>query len=171
MEERIAGLLARREIEDCLFRYMRGQDRLDAALQTSSFHEDATVDYGFFAGTGADFVRFAQHLLADRYVATQHMIGQMHIIVEGEEGHGEIYFLAWHRRKAEQGGEDLLIAGRYLDRYSCRDGAWRIAERREVVDWTRTEPASDGWFDRTPQALRGGRGEGDPSAGLSFAPA
>lgn len=171
MDEGIAGLLARREIEDCLFRYMRGQDRLDRALQQSAFHDDATVDYGFFTGSGTDFVAFAQDLLATRYVNTQHMIGQMHIVVDGREGHGEIYFLAWHRRTAEQGGDDLLIAGRYLDRYACRDGTWRIAERREVVDWTRTDAASDIWFDRTPQALRGGRGAQDPSAGLSFAPA
>ncbi|HKY82389.1 MAG TPA: nuclear transport factor 2 family protein [Sphingobium sp.] len=169
MDEAIAGLLSRREIEDCLFRYMRGQDRLDAALQRSAFHEGATVDYGFFVGSGADFVEFAQKLLADRYVATQHMIGQMHIVVDGGQGHGEIYFLAWHRRTAEAGGDDLLIAGRYLDRYACRDGAWRIIERREVVDWTRTDAASDAWFDRTPQALRGGRGGQDPSAGMLFA--
>ena len=171
MDQRIAGLLARREIEDCLFRYMRGQDRLDAALQRSAFHNDATVDYGFFTGSGIDFVRFAQDLLADRYNATQHMLGQMHIAIDGEEGHGEIYFLAWHRRKAEHGGDDLLIAGRYLDRYSCRDGTWRIADRREVVDWTRTDAASDNWFERTPQALRGGRGDRDPGFGLPFAPA
>ncbi|NWK99134.1 nuclear transport factor 2 family protein [Sphingobium lactosutens] len=167
-EEKIAGLLARQQIEDCLFRYMRGQDRLNAALQRSAFHDDATVDYGFFTGSGADFVAFAQQLLAERYAATHHMIGQMHIVVDGAEGHGEIYFLAWHRRIAEAGGDDLLIAGRYLDRYTCRDGIWRISQRREVVDWTRTDAASDAWFDRTPEALRGGRREQDPSASLLF---
>ena len=64
MEAALARLVARQEIEDCVFRYMRGQDRLDASLQRSAFHDDATVDYGFYKGAGVDFVDFAQGLLA-----------------------------------------------------------------------------------------------------------
>jgi hypothetical protein len=171
MDERIARLIARQEIEDCLFRYMRGQDRLDAALQCSAFHSDATVDYGFYQGAGLDFVAFAQTLLA-KYGSTQHLIGQTHIVVTGDDtAHGEIYFLAYHRRFPEEGGaQDLLISGRYLDSYTRRDGIWRIATRSEVVDWTRTDAAADDWFDRTPKALKGGKGKADPSFGMDFFP-
>jgi hypothetical protein len=171
VDERIERLIARQEIEDCIFRYMRGQDRLDAELQRSAFHPDATVDYGFWKGEALDFVDFAQGLLT-RYGATQHLIGQTHIVVtDGERGHGEVYFIAYSRRFADGGAEeDLIIAGRYLDGYERRDGAWRIATRTEVVDWTHTASAADDWFHRIPSAIRGGRGEADPSFGMVFSP-
>ena len=115
-----------------------------------------------FAARNAEFVDFAQALLA-RYPSTWHMTGQMLIELDGDRATGEIYFHAWHRRDAGEGLQDLQIAGRYLDRYERRDGRWAIVHRREVVDWTRTDPAADDWFDRTPAALRGGRGGSDPS--------
>ena len=157
-----AALADRIAIQDCVARYMRGQDRLDAALQKGAFHPDARVDYGFFVGSAAEFVDFAQTLLA-WYHATWHMTGQMLIEIDGDRATGEIYFHAWHRRDGDEGPQDLQIAGRYLDVYERRDGRWAIVHRREVVDWTRSDPAADDWFDRTPAALRGGRKGNDPS--------
>ncbi|MES2290702.1 MAG: nuclear transport factor 2 family protein [Pseudomonadota bacterium] len=157
-----AELADRAAILDCVAQYMRGQDRLDGALQKASFHPGATVDYGFFTGSAADFVDFAQELLT-RYPSTWHMTGQSLIDLNGDRATGEIYFHAWHRRDAGEGLQDLQISGRYLDEYERRDGAWAITHRREIVDWTRTDPAADDWFDRTPKALRGGRLGTDPS--------
>jgi hypothetical protein len=158
----LSELADRAAIHDCIANYMRGQDRLDADLQKSSFHPDATVDYGFWSGGGHEFVVFAQRLLAN-YPATWHMIGQSLIEIDGDAAAGEIYFHAWHRRDAGDGLQDLQISGRYLDRYERRQGSWAIAHRREIVDWTRTDPAADDWLARTPAALRGGRGGADPS--------
>lgn len=158
----IDDLAARAAIFDCIARYMRGQDRLDAALQKSSFHPDATVDYGFHAGPAHAFVDFAQALLAN-YAGTWHSLGQSLIEVDGDRAVGEVYFHAWHRRKTGEGPQDLQIAGRYLDRYACRNGVWAIVYREEIIDWTRTDPAADDWFDRTPTALRGQRGGADRS--------
>lgn len=152
----------RMAILDCSVRYMRGQDRLDPELQRGAFHPGATVDYGFFTGTADDFVDFAQGLLA-RYPVTWHKIGQSLITLDGDAATGEVYFHAWHRRDAGDGLQDLQIAGRYLDQYARRDGAWGIVHRREIVDWTRTDPAADDWFARTPNALRGDRSGRDPS--------
>ncbi|WP_439533797.1 nuclear transport factor 2 family protein [Polymorphobacter sp.] len=158
----LAELADRMAILDCSARYMRGQDRLDAAVQKSAFHPGATVDYGFYVGTAEDFVDFAQALLA-RYPSTWHMIGQSLISIQGDEASGEVYFHAWHRRMADDAPQDLQISGRYIDRYARRDGAWAIVHRSELVDWTRTDAAADDWLQRTPNALRGGRGGDDAS--------
>ena len=56
-----------------------------------------------------------------------------------------------------RGLEDLIIAGRYLDRYERRDDVWKIAYRSEVVDWTRSEPVNEPYFEMAPDCLRGGR--------------
>ena len=81
--------------------------------------------------------------------------------IDGDLAHAESYVIGLF---ADKGAEtSRMIAGRYLDVYERRDGRWAIVHRREVVDWTRSDPAADDWFDRTPAALRGGRKGNDPS--------
>ena len=76
---------------------------------------------------------------------------------------GEIYFQAFHRI-IEQGEEkDLFIAGRYVDRYVRRDGAWKISFRSEINDWARTDPAADVFFQTNTAAIRGARAPDDYS--------
>lgn len=141
-EQRLEELSSWHEIYDLLCDYMRGQDRLDAALHRSVFHDDATTDYGSFKGSADEFVAFAQGVLTP-HRANHHMIGQVRIDFEGETAFGEVYFQAFHRVTGDDGEQDLWVSGRYVDRYERRDGRWKIAHRSELVDWLRTEPASD----------------------------
>lgn len=159
-DEALSALLAKQEIYELSCRYMRGLDRLDRALLRSVFHDDATVNYGFFRGSAADFVDFAYDVLKD-HLANHHLIGQVLIEVTGEHARGEVYFQAFHR--VVEGGreQDLFIAGRYLDRYERRDGTWKLAFRSEVNDWASTRPAADRFFSATPTSLRGARGPDD----------
>lgn len=123
--------------------YMRGQDRLIPDLHRSVFHDDATTDYGPFKGDADEFVAFAQQVLRP-HLANHHMIGQVSIDFDGEIAFGEVYFQAFHRIVDEAGDEqDFWVAGRYIDRYERRAGAWKIAHRSELVDWLRSEPAGD----------------------------
>jgi SnoaL-like domain len=149
-------LAAKQAIAELSYRYMRGLDRLDRELLASVFHADARVNYGFFAGRAADFVDFAMRAL-ESHGANHHMIGQVLIELRGAQATGEIYFQAFHRIVEAGAEKDLFIAGRYVDRYALRDGAWKIAFRSEVNDWARTEAAADGYFRASPQGLRGGR--------------
>ena len=152
----VEELLAKQEISELSGLYMRGLDRLDAGLLRSVFHDDATTDYGFFQGGPDAFVEMACNALAT-HEANHHMIGQVNIELEGDVAFGEVYFQAFHRVEQEGKARDLLISGRYVDRYEKRDGVWKIAFRSEVNDWTRNDPASDDYFKQTPQSLRGGR--------------
>ena len=158
MNEKIAVLLAKQEIYELVCRYSRGLDRLDPDLLLSVFHEDGWCEYGFSNETPAAFVDFAMGALGD-HAANQHMVGNVLIDVEGDEAFGEVYFNAYHKVKTDEGFEDVIIAGRYLDRYECRDGEWKIAYRSERVDWSRTEPTQDSYFDLAPDCLRGARAE------------
>ena len=153
-------LCARRDIHVAVCRYMRGQDRLMPQLHRSAFHDDAYVDCGLFAGSADGFVEFAQGFLAN-VKASHHMIGQVDITVEGDVAHGEIYFIAWHRIVEDGEEKDLFVAGRYIDRYEDRGQGWKIAKRRELVDWARTDPASDGFLKAQVDLVRGARGEQD----------
>ncbi|WP_159981430.1 MULTISPECIES: nuclear transport factor 2 family protein [unclassified Novosphingobium] len=141
----LATLIAKDAIRDLASRYMRGQDRLDHALQLATFWPDSTTDYGIFKGSGPAFVDFAQSLLTE-HLANQHIIGQ-HLIefdpADPTRAFGEVYYYAFHRILDGEVPTDMVISGRYLDRYEQRGGEWRFAHRSEFVDWARKEPAAD----------------------------
>ena len=152
----IEELLAKQEIKDLVARYMRGLDRLDRTLLRSTFHDDATTDYGFFKGGPDEFADMAYGALKD-HLANHHMIGQVLIDVEGDVAFGEVYFQAFHRIVTDGAERDLFISGRYVDRYEKRRDEWKIAFRSEVNDWARNDPATDDYFASTPDSLRGAR--------------
>lgn len=156
LEAEVRDLAARRDIHDALCRYMRAQDRLDPQLHISAFHDDAYVDCGLMAGTVKEFVDFAQGFLAE-LESSQHLIGQVQLSVTGNNASGEVYFYAWHRISENGEPKDLSVAGRYIDEYTCKNGEWRIQKRREIVDWARTDTASDSFFAANPMVPRGAR--------------
>ncbi len=160
-EARVQQLLDKQEIAELSHNYMRALDRLDRELMLSVFHPDATTDYGFFKGSGPDFVDFAQNALKD-HISNQHMIGQILIDLEGDIAFGEVYYQAFHRFLVDDVETDLFVAGRYVDRYERRDGAWKFAFRSELVDWVRLDPATgEGMM---PGAIWGARGADDLSS-------
>lgn len=144
IEREVRDLVARREIMKAIHAYMRGQDRLDRALQLSSFHDDADVDCGLLRGGPEAYTDFAQGLLGEMQ-ASQHIVGQvdLNVSIDGGTASGEVYFFAWHRVANPEGDEDLLMAGRYIDDYACKDGKWAIQRRRELIDWARQDKAAD----------------------------
>lgn len=158
MDDRFEQYLAKQEIYELSCKYMRGLDRLDRELLLSVFADDAWCDYGFIKGSATEFVSFAITALAD-HEANQHMIGNVLIDIEGDEAFGEVYFNAYHKVPGETGFDDVTIAGRYLDRYEKRDGAWKFVYRSERVDWSRTQTTQDSYFDLAPDSLRGARQE------------
>ena len=131
-------------------------------LLRSVFFEDAYCEYGFYNGDPARFAEFAMEALKE-HAANHHMLGNVLIEVdaEGNEAFGEVYFHAYHKVKATTGSgfEDLIIAGRYIDRYEKREDVWKIAYRSERNDWCRTTPTNDIYFDLAPDGLRGSRGD------------
>ncbi|MDF2640464.1 MAG: nuclear transport factor 2 family protein [Novosphingobium lindaniclasticum] len=159
----LRDLAARRDIAEAAQRYVRGLDRLDAALQRRAFHDDAVIDCGLMKGTADEFVDFCQDFLGTME-ASHHLLGQHRIEVSGDSARGEVYFQAWHGVRDEAGGvRDLFIAGRYLDEYACRDGEWRITARLLVTDWVKDDPGTLDFFAANPGAVRGGRRGADPS--------
>lgn len=158
MTQTLETLLAKQDIYELCCLYMRGLDRLDKPLLLDLFWEDGWCEYGIHNSEPASFIDFAIGALND-HASNQHMIGNLLIDIEGNEAFGELYFRAYHKVPNDNGADDVIIAGRYLDRYEQRDGVWKFAYRSEVVDWSRTEPTSDSYFDLAPNGLRGSRSD------------
>ena len=75
------------------------------------------------------------------YESTFHFLGQATYAAAGEGATGEVYCTARHLTKTRHGATEFTMLIRYQDRYARVDGAWRIAERSVVTDWTAIQTA------------------------------
>jgi hypothetical protein len=131
--DELAALLDRQAIRDCVNRYCRGLDRHDDELLASVFHADAVDNHGPWIGPRDAFVRWANHECHDGLLAHQHHVTTHNCELDGDIAHAETYVLFIHRQG--DGRSVLFGGGRYLDRFERRDGEWRIALRRVVMDF------------------------------------
>lgn len=126
--------------------YATGVDRRDRGRFLSAFHPDASLavvsdgdpdDRRRVLRGHAELARVVD--LIARFPKTFHLLGQASYEVGGGDAEGEVYCTAHHLDPTAGGGATMVMYIRYLDRYRTDDeGAWRIAERRVVVDWQAT---------------------------------
>ncbi|GGC17161.1 hypothetical protein GCM10011371_00760 [Novosphingobium marinum] len=131
-------LAARHQILNALAVHSRGVDRADATLLGSAYHDDATVDYGFFAGPAKDLVA----ILADAQAGTPptlHRTAAPFIRVSGDTAVSESYVIAY----VEEADAQRIVFGRYLDRHEGRDGVWRLTHRQYLLEGNSNRPNSN----------------------------
>ena len=138
-EHKLQLLLDKQEIHEALMRYCIGIDRCDLQLVLSAFHEDALDNHSGVEERAVD--RFTRTINA-RSMWVCHNIGNVLIQVNGAEAASQSYFTAWHRLTHEGRTFDWVIAGRYVDRFTRRNGEWRIAHRTVVYDCERFDLVS-----------------------------
>jgi hypothetical protein len=132
---------AEREIARVILDYARGIDQRDYPRVRACFHPGARIDYGSFAGDPDALVDWLERTQpqVDR---SSSQFGPPRIDLDLAQGTAEVetYCLAVHvLPRAADGSSHQRLAGlRYLDRFELRGGAWRIAERRNVADWSQS---------------------------------
>lgn len=149
-------------IRACIYRVCRGIDRVDEQQMRSAFHPDAQIHYGrIYEGDVDGWIKSAL-----RHQATQsqrqHMVGNVHIVLDGDEAVAESYELDRHKTPMNGVFRDLVLGARTLDRFHRRDGEWRIIERTKVMDWGRTIAGDEGVYENSPLE-KGGDDRTDPS--------
>ncbi len=141
MEQMVQELWDRDQILQCLHRYARGVDRFDRDLILSAFHPDALDEHGKFVGTPEEFCDWALDMHQNAQLSHQHCLLNHTCDLDGDTAHAETYFMftAMNRK-----GKPLTIGGgRYIDRLEKRDGAWRIAARVTLRDWSNLDSIPD----------------------------
>ncbi len=134
---RLDQLLDRQDIHDCLVRIQRGTDRFDRDLFVSAFHDDATIAAGPFVGNAAELYDWSKQLQQTIHKGTLHGLLNHHCDLGGDVAHCETYYLYI---AANPDDTNMLAAGRYIDRFERRDGAWRVATRNTVIEWSIAHP-------------------------------
>lgn len=139
--------------------YCRAVDRGQLESLRNLYHLDAEDSHGAFSeGSADDFI--GQLAAARPYLRSmQHHVTTVNFAIDGEVAEGEIYTIATHTLIAGDRDVDVVVGGRYLDKYEKRDGSWKFTERATVTDWARVDDPSTARFDHpitvdTPAADR-----------------
>lgn len=141
----IQALLDKQAILEVLYRYCQGCDRSDAEMLQACFHPDAITDHSGVVIRSWEWIPQALGWLENRVAAT-HMVTNPLITLSGDKAVSDCHFLAYNRAPDEAGSGwiEMVVKGRYLDRFERRDGVWRIIHRIGIHDVERFTPAPAG---------------------------
>jgi hypothetical protein len=143
-DPRVQALLDKQEIHEVLARYARGCDRVWPELMASVYHEGSWDSHGSFEGPGSAFARLPSRRGPENVVC-HHALCQEYVELDGDVARCETYFICTWRRREDRGPVIAQLYGRYLDRFERREGIWRIAARRVVVDASEERPDDHPW--------------------------
>jgi hypothetical protein len=161
----VAELVAKQAITEVIYGYCRGLDRMDRELARRTWHDDGTADYGpMFQGTGVEFVDWVW-TAHEAFAAHSHQVTNVLIQVDvgAERAVSESYVTVALRLPPDDGNmADIVGRGRYLDRWSRRDGRWAVDHRQYVDDFQALYPVAVTEI-TDMAAATGRRGPEDPS--------
>jgi hypothetical protein len=140
-ESKLSTLSARLErfedesaIANVLTDYSLALDWLDVDLLDSVFWDDATIDYGFFKGTGAEFKPILLGLESS-FGRRWHFTSQLRIALAGNTAKVSSYnfSVATTSQAAPDAAGLTGFFGYYVDRLEKREGRWAIASRKHLL--------------------------------------
>lgn len=132
-----AMLEERQQIEDVLIAYTFALDGRDWAALEQCFTPDATTYYGELGGSNADrdeIVATCRQAL-EPIDATQHLVSNIAIEIDGDRATSVCYLNALHATKDTPGGDVCTVYGTYRDKLLRTDAGWRISHRELEIGW------------------------------------
>ncbi len=136
-------LLDRAEISDVQLRYATGLDMRDWKLFRSCFADEIEVDFSsVFGGSGP------RKITADRWTeaarrtisglqATQHMITNHVITVEGDKALCVAYVQAQHYLPNDAGDSTQTMGGYYTNHFIRTPEGWKIKSCKLTLTWSK----------------------------------
>lgn len=138
----LQDVLDEHQLRKLVHRYCRAVDRGDVAELRTLYHHDADDAHGgFSSGSAGDFID--QLIAARPYLRSmQHHVTTVNFAIDGDIAEGEVYAIATHTFASGDHDVDVIVGGRYLDRYARGEGTWKILERAIVTDWAQVNDPS-----------------------------
>ncbi len=141
-ESKLQQLLDREAIRELLAAYFNAADRCDNAKMAQLYHDDAIDEHGaFFRGLARDFIEKLPEIQAPMETL-HHNMTTLNLKLDGNYAEAEVYVLAFHKIRTDRGAMDLLIGGRYFDKYEKRHGVWKFSHKSVVADWATVQDPS-----------------------------
>ncbi len=134
-------LIDRAEISDAQSRYATGLDFRDWVCFRSCFDDEIEVDFSSVFGSGGP-----RKVSADRWTesaprtvsglqATQHMITNHVITVDGDKALCIAYVQAQHYLPNDKGGSTQTMGGYYTNHFVRTAKGWRISKCKLTLTW------------------------------------
>lgn len=136
-ETRLGELEDRLSITDVLYQYATALDTHDWDLLRSCFTPDGVADFLEFGGVneGRDaIVKLCGGVLSG-LDASQHLVGNPRVSLEGDRATATCYFQAQHFLTSPAGGNTYLVGGTYVDRLRRTEDGWQIEHRTLHCSW------------------------------------
>ena len=128
-------------VVDVCVRNARALDKRDWELLATCFVDDVVVEFeGVEPLHGVAAVVDVCRGALEPLDASQHLLGNHHVNVDGDSASSECYVHAQHVRDALAPADKYVAAGTYRDTLERRDGAWKITRRRLQISWTDGNP-------------------------------
>ncbi len=141
MADELTVLEDKQQITELCHRYGFALDGRDWDLLRSCFLDDVVCHYGGDPLPGYDALEQLCRATLEPLSASQHLIGNVTPVVDGDTARCICYLQAQHVRPGTDGGEQFIFAGRYTDRLVRTPEGWRIAERSLELMWSSGNPA------------------------------
>ena len=100
------------------------------------FLPDATADLNGTRCNGLDAIITAIGERLDRLDATQHLVGNHQVRIDGDTATHRCHLQSQHIRRGVEGGDNYVLGGTYEDRVVRTEDGWRIAHRTLTATWT-----------------------------------
>jgi len=139
-ESKLNALLDRGAISDVQLRYASGIDMRDWTLYRSCFTDDLEIDFSSVFGGDPRRMKADQWVETVRRTisglkATQHMITNHVITLQGDEATCVAYVQARHHLPNDAGGSDQAMFGYYTNRFVRTPDGWKIRACKLTVTW------------------------------------
>ena len=72
--------------------------------------------------------------------ASQHIVSNHQVSIDENTATSRCYLHAQHTLNGTEGGDNYVMAGRYIDKLIRVGDEWRIIERKLILDWTEGNP-------------------------------
>ena len=108
------------------------------------FTPDAVAIYGGerFDGLPAIIAKVEEAL--GPLTVSQHIVSNQQVSIDGDTATCRCYLHAQHTLRGTPGGDNFIIAGRYIDELVRTSDGWRITHRVLEMDWSEGNPAVTG---------------------------
>lgn len=168
LSHKLQELLDKQALYELVCAYCNAVDRHDQAKLRELYHEDAIDEHGHFAKEPAkEFIDKLPQIQAPMEIL-HHNVTTVNFRFDGDKAEGEIYVIAFHKVRERERTFDVLIGGRYFDKYEKRNGVWKFTHRSIVADWAYPHSPSAVKLDHPflAGAYIGRPGPADPSYGF-----
>jgi 3-phenylpropionate/cinnamic acid dioxygenase small subunit len=136
VQERVQELLDKSAITEVVHTAAYAMDARDWDLFATCYALEAEGDYVNAKAVGREAIIAGTKAFLEPLDATQHLVGNLRVTVDGDLATTHATFIAQHVRAETGGSGQYLLGGTYTDTLRRTDTGWKITRRQIRGIWS-----------------------------------